>query len=51
MTLGPDLDAARARVVAHGLAAKAFAQLTPVVTELDLSLAEATDALAREVAG
>src|SRR6476646_5405105 len=37
-TLGPDLDAARARVVAHGLAAKAFAQLTPVVTELDLSL-------------
>src|SRR4051794_29487335 len=37
-TLGPDLDAARARVVAHGLAAKAFAQLTPVVTELNLSL-------------
>ena len=37
-TLGPDLDTARARVVAHGLAAKAFAQLTPVVTELGLSL-------------
>jgi hypothetical protein len=38
MTLGPELDAARARVVAHGLAATAFAQLTPTVTGLDLSL-------------
>src|SRR3954454_19617961 len=37
-TLGPDLDAARAQVVAHGLAAKALAQLTPLVTTLDLSL-------------
>ncbi|HEU5309008.1 MAG TPA: HEAT repeat domain-containing protein [Acidimicrobiia bacterium] len=37
-TLGPELDAARARVVAHGLAGAAFAQLTPVVTGLDLSL-------------
>ncbi|HLM17463.1 MAG TPA: HEAT repeat domain-containing protein [Acidimicrobiia bacterium] len=36
--LGPQLDTARALVVAHGLAAKAFAQLTPVVTELGLSL-------------
>jgi hypothetical protein len=37
-TPGPELDAARARVVAQGLAATAFAQLTPVVTGLDLSL-------------
>jgi len=37
-TLGPELDTARARVVAHGLTAKAFAQLTPVVTGLGLSL-------------
>ena len=36
--LGPDLDTARTRVVTHGLAATAFAQLTPVVTELGLSL-------------
>ena len=35
---GPELDAARARVVARGLTAKAVAQLTPVVTELGLSL-------------
>ncbi len=35
---GPELDTARARVVAHGLTSKAFAQLTPVVTELGLSL-------------
>lgn len=37
-TLGPELDAARARVVARGLTVKAFGQLTPVVTELGLSL-------------
>lgn len=37
-TPGPELDTSRARVVAHGLAAKAFAQLTPVVTGLGLSL-------------
>src|SRR5829696_980743 len=37
-TLGPELDTARARVVAQGVAAKAFAQLTPVVSELGLSL-------------
>jgi HEAT repeats/Scaffold protein Nfu/NifU N terminal len=37
-TLGPELDAARARVVARGLTVKAFAQLTPVVTGLGLSL-------------
>src|SRR6478672_321457 len=37
-TLGPELDTARARVVAHGLTAKAFAQLTPLVTGLGLSL-------------
>src|SRR2546423_12637247 len=36
--LGPELDAARARVAARGLTAKAVAQLTPVVTELGLSL-------------
>src|SRR5215213_9618783 len=36
--LGPQLDTARALVVAHGVAAKAFAQLTPVVSELGLSL-------------
>jgi hypothetical protein len=37
-TLGPELDAARARVVARGLAATAFGQLTPMVTGLGLSL-------------
>src|SRR5829696_8190456 len=37
-TPGPELDTTRARVVAHGVAAKAFAQLTPVVSELGLSL-------------
>ena len=37
-TLGPELDAARARVVARGLTVKAFGLLTPVVTGLGLSL-------------
>jgi hypothetical protein len=37
-SLGPELDAARARVVARGLTVKAFGQLTPVVTGLGLSL-------------
>src|SRR5437588_12709718 len=36
--LGPELDAARARVAARGLTAKAVAQLTPMVTGLGLSL-------------
>jgi hypothetical protein len=36
--LGSDLDAARARVVAQGLTGKAFALLTPLITELGLSL-------------
>jgi hypothetical protein len=37
-TLGPELDAARARVVARGLTVKALGLLTPVVTGLGLSL-------------
>src|SRR3954470_22586797 len=37
-TPGSELDTARARVVAHGLTSKAFAQLTPVVIGLGLSL-------------
>ena len=37
-TLGPELDAARARVVARGLTVKALGQLTPLVTGLGLSL-------------
>jgi hypothetical protein len=37
-TLGPQLDAARARVVARGLTVKAFGLLTPAVTALGLSL-------------
>ena len=37
-TLGPELDAARARVVARGLTVKALGQLTPFVTRLGLSL-------------
>jgi hypothetical protein len=37
-TLGPELDAARAQVVARGLTVKAFAELTPVITGLGLSL-------------
>ena len=37
-TLGPELDAARAQVAARGLTVTAFAQLTPVVTSLGLSL-------------
>jgi hypothetical protein len=36
--LGPELDAARARVVARDLTVKAFGLLTPVVTALGLSL-------------
>ena len=35
---GPELDAARAQVVAHGLTVKALGQLTPMVTGLALSL-------------
>jgi hypothetical protein len=37
-TLGSELDAARAQVVARGLTVKAFAELTPVITGLGLSL-------------
>jgi len=37
-SVGPELDAARARVVARGLMPEAIAQLTPVVIGLDLSL-------------
>ncbi|HEX9504532.1 MAG TPA: HEAT repeat domain-containing protein [Acidimicrobiia bacterium] len=37
-TLGPELDAARARVVARGLTVKALGQLTPLVAGLGLSL-------------
>ena len=37
-SVGPDLDAARARVVARGLVPEAIAQLTPVVVGLGLSL-------------
>ena len=37
-TLGPELDVARARVVARGLTVKALGQLTPLVTGLGLSL-------------
>jgi hypothetical protein len=37
-TLGPELDAARARVVAQGLTVKALTELTPMVTALGLSL-------------
>jgi Scaffold protein Nfu/NifU N terminal/HEAT repeats len=37
-TLGPELDAARARVVAEGLTVTALTQLTPMVTGLGLSL-------------
>ena len=36
--LGPELDAARAQVVARGLTVNAFGQLTPLVTSLGLSL-------------
>ncbi len=38
MDVGPELDAARARVVEHGLVRDGFAQLTPVVVGLGLSL-------------
>ena len=37
-TLGPELDTARAQVVARGLTVNAFGQLTPLVTSLGLSL-------------
>ena len=37
-SVGPELDAARARVVARGLVLEAIAQLTPVVIGLGLSL-------------
>jgi hypothetical protein len=37
-SLGPELDAARARVVARGLTVKALGLLTPLVTGLGLSL-------------